>query len=589
MLPKSLELEGNQFVLRTAGTICSNTHELASSDAFEIIVERYIEKLRERKSPILAQLYLDSEDPTTTKHLIETLRNLASVPLDQVVKTLPYTENYLSRRRALHEFVEGLYDFWRSYDRFMICHSEKGPNSYDQRPYRTFNTTVEQLNHLVRALYRDICENITGDHPRVYRQVSAGCDIALIAVEKSWKPPAAHYDCLRTAPFIRQVLLNSPLVLNPSPSKRTEQFRKVSTNPILGIELDSSTWLCYPAQVGRLVVFIYFHRKFVGLGCSLANLLEIASDAQISDGPDAICVYGVPTEQMRCFGDPPTVFYDDEENNVIVAAVPDDERFSSFSYLREMVLVAHNAAVIKRGKMPFHGSMIKIELSNGRSANVVLIGSDTAGRTELIEAIGSSEDKMVSGLKIIANDMGSLEVTQDGAVLGFGTETGAFVSLSNLQRGDIMNQIDRAIIMNPATSSARVILPVTMIEDLQQGYPVDILLYTNNYEEIDSQHPTIERFSDPKRAIETFAEGATMTKGTTLSTGVSYTYFANRYGVADYKDAHEILAQQVFEAAFKRKLFVGQIRTRVGIRRYGERGPHIAAQELLGLIDAGWE
>ena len=31
-----------------------------------------------------------------------------------------------SGRERLHAFVEGLYDFWRSYDRFMIRHTEVG-------------------------------------------------------------------------------------------------------------------------------------------------------------------------------------------------------------------------------------------------------------------------------------------------------------------------------------------------------------------------------------------------------------------------------------------------------------------------------
>jgi hypothetical protein len=44
-------------------------------------------------------------------------------------------------------------------------------------PYRVFNQTVKELNHLVRKTYRNICENVTGDHPRIYRQVPARCQV----------------------------------------------------------------------------------------------------------------------------------------------------------------------------------------------------------------------------------------------------------------------------------------------------------------------------------------------------------------------------------------------------------------------------
>ena len=89
----------------------------------------------------------------------------------------------------------------------MILHSGAGPNSHEHRPYRAFNATIERLTHLVRGLYRDVCENITGDHPRVYRQVAAGCTVGIIAVPKECKPAqAATRPVLGEIPFIRQVL-----------------------------------------------------------------------------------------------------------------------------------------------------------------------------------------------------------------------------------------------------------------------------------------------------------------------------------------------------------------------------------------------
>ena len=83
--------------------------------------------------------------------LVELLRALASMPIDEVAKTMPSYEKCGEWRKSLYRLVEGLYDFWREHHRFMILHSMPGPTSFDRRPYRAFNATVEQLTHLVGA------------------------------------------------------------------------------------------------------------------------------------------------------------------------------------------------------------------------------------------------------------------------------------------------------------------------------------------------------------------------------------------------------------------------------------------------------
>lgn len=583
----NLKQEGNQLILNTTGVICSTTRELASSDVFEHIVTRYAGELAKHSSPLLEELGIDLTDDAGINRLLSLLRTLAVVPLEQVAKILPYADKYLDQRRALHELVEGLYNFWRSYDRFMVCYSEQGPGSHDQRPYRTFNATVEQLTHLVRALYRDICENITGDHPRVYRQVTAGCEVALIATEMPWRCPAVYSDLIETIPFIRQVLLNPPVILTSPNNKRTGQFQKVEENPLLGMSLDKGEWLCYPVQVGPLVVFIYFHQSFIGLGCSLANLFDLATDEQIAAGPDAIFLYGAPAEGLAKFGDLPTVFYEDEENNVMVGAVPKEDRFGYFGYIKKMALTLHNIVMMKRGRMPFHGAMVRIELNDGASANVLLIGDTAAGKSESLEAFRTLGEKHIRNLKIIADDMGSLDVAEDGSVLGYGTETGAFIRLDDLQHGYAFGQIDRAIIHNPHLTNARVILPVTTLEEVLRGYSIDILLYANNYEVVDEHHPAIERIATAERALETFRDAAVMSKGTTTSTGLVHTYFANSFGAPQYRKLHDKLAQRTFEAAYESGVFVGQMRTRLGISGYESSGPHDAAMALLDLISSG--
>jgi hypothetical protein len=187
-------------------------------------------------------------------------------------------------------------------------------------------------------------------------------------------------------------------------------------------------------------------------------------------------------------------------------------------------------------------------------------------------------------LRIIADDMGSLEISSDGRVLGYGTEIGAFIRLDDLQQGYAFGQIDRAIIMSPQKVNARAVLPVTTLDELLHGYRVDILFYANNYEEVDESHPIIERFTSPDQALAVFREGAAMAKGTTSSKGLVYSYFANIFGPPQYKELHEQLARSTFDAAFQSGVIVGQMRTRLGISGWESSGPEAAAKELFALI-----
>jgi len=337
--------------------------------------------------------------------------------------------------------------------------------------------------------------------------------------------------------------------------------------------------------VGPLTIFAYCHKSFIGLGSSLANLFDLATDEEIAAGPSAIYLYGAPSGNLNRFGPLPTVFYDNDEHGLLVAAVPDEERFGYFGYLKKMVLTLHNVVMMKTGRMPFHGAMVNIVLKNGKKATILIIGDTAAGKSETLEAFRVLGEEFIRDMRIIADDMGSLDVDTTGRVRGYGTEIGAFIRLDDLKQGYAFGQIDRAIIMSPQKVNTRVVLPVTTIEEVLKGYQIDYLLYANNYEEVDDLHPAVERFGSPERALAVFREGAAMSKGTTTSSGLVHSYFANIFGAPQYREIHERLAAKTFEAAFSSGVWVGQLRTRLAVPGYEFTGPEAAAKALLGLMD----
>jgi len=153
-----------------------------------------------------------------------------------------------------------------------------------------------------------------------------------------------------------------------------------------------------------------------------------------------------------------------------------------------------------------------------------------------------------------------------------------------LQRGYAFGQVDRAIIMSPQKANARVLVPVGYLGEILAGYPVDYILYANNYEQVDEAHPLIAPLPTPEAALRVFRDGAAMAKGTTTATGLVHSYFANIFGPPQYMDRHEELAAKTFRAAYNSNTFVGQLRTRLGVPGYEMNGPKEAAAALLKMI-----
>ncbi len=579
---KSFEFFDNKVLMRIQDRVCDTSEELIASVMFKHFLTLAVKRLQKRNSLLLNVFGKRDVHRQDMDLLIQTFQFLLKMPGHLVPNVVPGSEIFFRDKSILHDFVEDLYNYWRSYDRFLTLDSTG--DDLDQRPYRTFHATMEHLMHLIRFTYRDIQENISGSHPRIYRQVRAGAEVATISVPKEIPFHDPVYRKLNAIPVIRQILLYPPMILNPPMNKRSGRFERVQQNPLEGLDLKTEDWLCYPAKVGPLTILIYVHKKFLELGLALCNLFKIADDEDLRKQPDAVYLFGVPDPALDKFGSFPTVFYDDEKNGLLSAAVPNRDDFGYYGYLKKMALTLHNIQMMKSGKLPFHGAFVRVIMKGNKDFTFLFIGDTGAGKSESLEALRALGESDIQDLIVIADDMGSLEIDKEGNIIGYGTEIGAFLRLDDLQPGYAFGQIDRAIIMSPNKVNARIVLPVTTYQTLIKGHQVDYILYANNYDDIDEEHPLIERFTSPEAAIKVFRDGTVMSKGTTTSSGLVHSYFANIFGPPQYKELHDALAKKYFEAFFQKKLFVGEIRTRLGLSGRERSGPEEAARELLRIM-----
>ena len=576
-----------QVVIKTNKGICQNPRALIESRLFGKILEKYLKYLKKKKSPLLV-IFGDVPE-TDWKTIITDSFILLCKDTDskEVIDANSRFRVLFEEPYLFHQFVERLYDFWRNYERFFIKYDLEGAEEIKshEKPYRVFNETIEELNHLVRKTYRNICENITGDHPRIYRQIPAGCQVGFITKDIDYQLPSIYKKIVSNIPLITQILIEPPLIVDPLMNKREGEFKKVKTNPLNDVCLDTKHWLCFPAKVGNLIIYFFFHNKFIGLGAALANLFELAHDEELAKKPDAIYLFGVPQDSLVQFGKMPTVFFDDEKNQILVAALPAKSEMGYFGYVKKMMLTLHNIEMMKRGRMPIHGAMVSICLKNGNRANLVIMGDTGAGKSESLEAFRILAKEYIRDMKIIYDDMGSLEINKEGEIISYGTEVGAFVRLDDLQPGYAFGVIDRSIIMSPQKVNARAVIPITTMQEILKGYKVDYFLYANNYEEVHENQEIFEEFSTEEEAIAVFRNGARLAKGTTTEKGLVKSYFANIFGPAQYKELHEKIAVKYFHKLFENKIKVGQLRTRLGISGYEQKGPTEAAKALLRIMN----
>jgi energy-coupling factor transporter ATP-binding protein EcfA2 len=582
MQKNELRIVEKKAVLYIRERMCETAEEMIESDMFRMVLEHCIAQLELKNSPLIGIFENSRVTGTGVTNLIKTLILLEKYESHVVPHIFSGSIPFLQNRQILNNFVEHLYDYWRHFDRFIVNDSEG--DRLDKRPYRTFNETIEHLTHLIRTVYRHIQENISGSRPSVYRQVPAGAEMAVISLPKKIQLPGWPYNKLLSVPVIRQMLIYPPLVIQQPENKRTGHFRKIGQNPLDFFDINPDEYLCYPARVGKLVILVYFHIRFFDLGFSLCNLFELAGDTELVDKPDGVFVYGVPGNSIDGLSDFSTVFFDDTENKILVGAIPDRKEFGYFGYLKKMILTLHNSIIMKSGLLPFHGAMVKILLQGNKEATILLMGDTGAGKSETLEAFRVLGEKYIREMTIIADDMGSISLDPNGSPVGYGTEIGAFLRLDDLQPGYAFGHLDRSIIMNPSQVNARIVFPVTNFETIILGHKIDYILYANNYEVPDEAHPVIDRFLSPEEALEVFRSGLVMSKGTTTSSGMVNSYFANIFGPPEYKELHEELAARYFSSFFKTNVFVGQMRTRLGIPGNETSGPREAATELLRII-----
>jgi len=553
------------------GTLIDNYDQVVASPIFKEIIKEYVGFLESIDSPILdVLLQFKHNNGYDYQEMVFFLYLLTLRPISE--------RNSNADVHKLHDFIEGLYDFWREKHRFIIKR-ERYPRSFNVRDSVIKSTEFigNTFEKTVRNLYRTLEKNIFLKTEKILREVPSGAQVIfLVDKPRIREKERLDYHLLYSMPFIWGIIFEPPVIFHTKSNKRKGVFPVVNEKILSKIDLGQSKWYVLPIHVGRLILYIYINSEYLCHVAGLANLFEIATPEELRK-PDGIVFFGLPLESIGKDYINGVVFKDD----LYVGVVPDIEENDYFGYAKKIVLTVHNLIMIDTFKLPIHGSLARIKLKSGQSATAMFVGDSGAGKSETLDALGRLTE--ISDLEIIIDDMGSLDIEND-RVVAYGTETGAFVRLDDLPPGYAYATIDRSIFMNPDQSNARVIVPYGNFDRITAPTPIDFFLYANNFTNVNSNEERIRFFRDPDIALETFSKGARMAKGTTSEEGLSYSYFANPFGAVQRREAHEKIARKYITKMFNEGIRVGEIRTMLGIKGYEREGPYLAAKDLLRVI-----
>jgi len=555
---------------------CDNRQKLLNSYGFKKVIDSFIGVLK-KDNIIIYDHYIKhfKNDEEFSSSLVEVFKFLTVCSESEILKVKnKYTEIFEDKDLFI-ELIELLYSYWRRLERISIVrNSSLGDGLQNVR----FIQANAQFNDLILATYRRIEETIMGTTHRVYRQLVAGANAGLTLNDVTWNCPV-EYKGLAAVPFISTVVFQPPLITYTKRNTRDGIFQEHTENPISNIVLNDDDYYVYPAWVGNMLTFVYFHKDFIDHGLGLSNLFELASVSDyLGKKPDMIYVFGYPDghEEKRTF------YYKDKKNDILIGYANYCDDIDYFGYMKKMLLTLHNVKQMEQQRLPIHGAMVNIALKNGKEANIIIMGDSGAGKSESLEAFRTLNEKYIRHMRIIFDDMGYLNVDENGTVKGYGTEIGAFVRVDDLDPSYAYQQLDRGIYSNPDKINARVTIPVSTYEVISKGYKVDYFLYANNY--TDTEHK-INFFDNLDKAIQVFEDGARKAKGTTTEKGLVKSYFANPFGPVQERELAEKLVRKYFAKMNENGVKIGEMHTSLAIEGKTKEGPRLAAEELFSLIN----
>ena len=564
-----------QVVLNFSEKFCKTEIEVLNSDCFKEVWSKYVKHVFTTENQSLLPVLTIFPKSKVVNYTVDLFKFLLSFSVEEIENFNPFYAKALEMKDVLYDLVQNFYDYWRRLERYAVVLNRATKDGVESTSFVSAQST---FNNVILSTYRTISEKLFGQSFPIYRQLPAGVNAALLLSRNEWMKKESPYYFLAKSDAIEQIVIRPPFISYSAKNKRTGTYPEVKVNPIEKIRdnFKAVEFYCYAAKVGSALAYVYFHRDYLAHGITIGNLFEfVPLSACKGQKPDLLYVFGADY-------DGESEFYHDKDNDIYVGIAPHNDSIDYFGYMKKMLLTLYNTKMIDNGFLPIHGACVHITMKNGTTKNVVIMGDSGAGKSESLEALSEMAGDNISSQLTVFDDMGTFKV-ENGKVIAYGTEIGAFVRLDDMTSGYAYREMDRAIFMNPDKTNSRLVIPVATYPQIMKGYKVDMYLYANNYdEECESE---IEFYDNAEEAKKIFIRGARRAKGTTQEMGMTESFFANPFGPVQREADTRVIIDKVFDALFKTGVPVGNLHTRLAVPGMEHDGPALAAKKLFELLE----
>lgn len=561
-----------QVVMNFSELYCKNEVEVLNSNCFKEVWGKFLDHIyKVEKNDVLKIINIFANPK---KDFIVLFKLLIEFEVEEIKQINPFYKMILDHTDVLHELIENFYDYWRRLERYGAVYSRNIIGGIESS---SFTIAMNQFTNVILGTYRTISQKVLGEPFAIYRSLPAGINAGMLLTKHNWMKGLKKYEFLAKTNVIEKILIRPPFITYSEKNKRTGTYPEVFVDPLDAVRdtFNAEEYYCYSAHVGSALAFVYFHRDYLAHGITLCNLFEFVPLTKCSmKKPDILYIFGVDSIEE-------SVFYHDKESDIYVGVAPHNSSIDYFGYMKKMLLTLYNVKMIDNGYLPLHGACVNITLKNGMTKNVIIIGDSGAGKSESLEALSAYAEDNISSQITIFDDMGTFKI-EDNQVMAYGTEIGAFVRLDDMTVGYAYKEMDRAIFMNPDKINSRLVVPVATYSQIMKGYKADMVLYANNYDDVDVQ---LSIFENKEDAIKTFTRGARKAKGTTQEIGLVESFFANPFGPVQRQEQTSILLDKYFSALFDNKVLVGQLYTKLAILGQEQEGPAGAAKKLFEVLE----
>ena len=564
-----------QVVMNFSEKFCKTEVEVLNSKCFNEVWTKYIDNLYKTENQAFLPVLNIFPRAGVVEYTTNLFKLLFAFDIEEIKEMDKLYAKALAKKEVLYDLVQHFYDYWRRLERYAVVLTRSVKDGVEST---SFINAQSEFNNTILSTYRGVSEKLFGAKFPVYRQLPAGVNAALLLSKNEWMDKDSEYAFLRKCDAIEQIVIRPPFISYSAKNKRTGTYPEVKKNPMDRIRDNfvANDYYCYAAKVGSALAYIYFHRDYMAHGITIGNLFEFVPLASCKNKkPDLLYVFGGEY-------DGESEFFYDKENDIYVGLAPHNDSIDYFGYMKKMLLTLYNTKMIDNGFLPIHGACVHITLKDGRKKNVVIMGDSGAGKSESLEALSEMAGDDISSQLTIFDDMGTFKV-ENGKVVAYGTEIGAFVRTDDMTAGYAYREMDRAIFMNPDKQNSRLVIPVATYPQIMKGYDVDMYLYANNYDP--DCKDAVEFYSNAEEAKPIFIRGARRAKGTTQETGMTESFFANPFGPVQREEQTRKIIDNVFNTLIANGTKVGVLHTRLAVPGMEHDGPALAAKRLFELLE----